>query len=169
MPDKVIKVDSVANVVLYLSPSMQTSRVLFDFVTEYTKRHPQIDKPESFDISDEEYENFKQYAIAQKFSYDKQSEKVLKQLKSVAKFEGYDVDNEIKALEAKLTHNESYDFDHWKSEIKKLLNNEIMLRYYYRRGAVRNSLNDDKILDAAKAVLDSPQNYSNILKPTKKK
>lgn len=44
-----------------------------------------------------------------------------------------------------------------------------MLRYYYRRGAVRNSLNDDKILDAAKAVLDSPQNYSNILKPTKKK
>ena len=169
LPDKVIKVDSVANVVLYLSPSMQTSRVLFDFVTEYTKRHPQIDKPESFDISDEEYENFKQYAIAQKFSYDKQSEKVLKQLKSVAKFEGYDVDNEIKALEAKLTHNESYDFDHWKSEIKKLLNNEIMLRYYYRRGAVRNSLNDDKILDAAKAVLDSPQNYSNILKPTKKK
>ena len=120
-------------------------------------------------FSDEEYENFKQYAIAQKFSYDKQSEKVLKQLKSVAKFEGYDVDNEIKALEAKLTHNESYDFDHWKSEIKKLLNNEIMLRYYYRRGAVRNSLNDDKILDAAKAVLDSPQNYSNILKPTKKK
>lgn len=169
LPDKVVKVDSVANVVLYLSPSMLTSRVLFDFVTEFTKRHPRIDKPESFDISDEEYENFKQYAIAQKFSYDKQSEKVLKQLKSVAKFEGYDVDNEIKALEAKLTHNESYDFDHWKPEIKKLLNNEIMLRYYYRRGAVRNSLNGDKILDAAKAVLDSPQTYSNILKPTKKK
>ncbi len=169
LPDSVVKVDSVANIVIYLSPSMLTSRVLFDFVTDFVNRHPQIDKPESFDISDDEYEKFKQYAIAEKFSYDKQSEKVLKQLKSVAKFEGYDVANEIKALEAKLTHNESYDFDHWKPEIKKLLNNEIMLRYYYKRGAVRNSLNGDKTLDAVRQILDSPQTYSEILKPKKKK
>ena len=169
LPDSVVKIDSVANIVIYLSPSMLTSRVLFDFVTGFVNRHPQIDKPESFDISDEEYEKFKQYAIAEKFSYDKQSEKVLKQLKDVAKFEGYDVANEIKALEAKLTHNESYDFDHWKPEIKKLLNYEIMLRYYYRRGALRNSLNNDKILNVARQILSSPQAYSKILKPKKNK
>ncbi len=169
LPDSVIKVDSMANIVIYLSPSMLTSQVLFDFVTEYVGRHPQIDKPETFDISDEEFENFKKYAIEHKFSYDKQSEKVLKQLKSVAKFEGYDVDNEIKALEAKLTHNEDYDFEHWKSEIKRLLNAEIMLRYYYRKGSTRNALNGDKTFAAAQAILDSPQIYSNILNPKKNK
>ena len=167
LPDSVIKVDSMANIVIYISPSMLTSQVLFDFVTEYVGRHPQIDKPETFDISDEEFESFKKYAIEHKFSYDKQSEKVLKQLKSVAKFEGYDVDNEIKALEAKLTHNEDYDFEHWKSEIKRLLNAEIMLRYYYRKGSTRNALNGDKTFAAAQAILDSPQIYSKILNPKK--
>ncbi len=169
LPDSVVKVDSVANIVIYLSPSMLTSQVLFDFVTEYVGRHPQIDKSETFDISDEEFENFKKYAIEHKFSYDKQSEKVLKQLKSVAKFEGYDVESEIKALEAKLTHNEDYDFEHWKSEIKRLLNAEIMLRYYYRKGSTRNALNGDKTFAAAQAILDSPQTYSKILNPKKNK
>ena len=148
MPDSVVKVDSVANIVLYLNPGMITSDVLFNFVTEYTHRHATIDPPEKFDISDEEYENFKRYAKEHNFTYDRQSVKLLDNLKKVAKFEGYDVAEDIKALEAKLTHNEDYDFEHWKPEIKKLLNNEIMLRYYYRRGLIRNSLNNDKLLPA---------------------
>lgn len=165
MPDSVVKVDSVANIVLYLNPRMITSDVLFNFVTEYTHRHATIDPPEKFDISDEEYENFKRYAKEHNFTYDRQSVKLLDNLKKVAKFEGYDVAEDIKALEAKLTHNEDYDFEHWKPEIKKLLNNEIMLRYYYRRGLIRNSLNNDKTLDTALAVLNNPQEYRKMLAP----
>lgn len=165
MPDSVVKVDSVANIVLYLNPGMITSDVLFNFVTEYTHRHATIDPPEKFDISDEEYENFKRYAKEHNFTYDRQSVKLLDNLKKVAKFEGYDVAEDIKALEAKLTHNEDYDFEHWKPEIKKLLNNEIMLRYYYRRGLIRNSLNNDKTLDTALAVLNKPQEYRKMLAP----
>lgn len=165
MPDSVVKVDSVANIVLYLNPGMITSDVLFNFVTEYTHRYATIDPPEKFDISDEEYENFKRYAKEHNFTYDRQSVKLLDNLKKVAKFEGYDVAEDIKALEAKLTHNEDYDFEHWKPEIKKLLNNEIMLRYYYRRGLIRNSLNNDKTLDTALAVLNNPQEYRKMLAP----
>lgn len=165
MPDSVVKVDSVANIVLYLNPGMITSDVLFNFITEYTHRHATIDPPEKFDISDEEYENFKRYAKEHNFTYDRQSVKLLDNLKKVAKFEGYDVAEDIKALEAKLTHNEDYDFEHWKPEIKKLLNNEIMLRYYYRRGLIRNSLNNDKTLDTALAVLNNPQEYRKMLAP----
>ena len=165
MPDSVVKVDSVANIVLYLNPGMITSDVLFNFVTEYTHRHATIDPPEKFDISDEEYENFKRYAKEHNFTYDRQSVKLLDNLKKVAKFEGYDVAEDIKALEAKLTHNEDYDFEHWKPEIKKLLNNEIMLRYYYRRGLIRNSLNNDKTIDTALAVLNNPQEYRKMLAP----
>lgn len=165
MPDSVVKVDSVANIVLYLNPGMITSDVLFNFVTEYTHRHATIDPPEKFDISDEEYENFKRYAKEHNFTYDRQSVKLLDNLKKVAKFEGYDVAEDIKALEAKLTHNEDYDFEHWKPEIKKLLNNEIMLRYYYRRGLIRNSLNNDKTLDTALAVLNNLQEYRKMLAP----
>lgn len=165
MPDSVVKVDSVANIVLYLNPGMITSDVLFNFVTEYTHRHATIDPPEKFDISDEEYENFKRYAKEHNFTYDRQSVKLLDNLKKVAKFEGYDVAEDIRGLEAKLTHNEDYDFEHWKPEIKKLLNNEIMLRYYYRRGLIRNSLNNDKTLDTALAVLNNPQEYRKMLAP----
>lgn len=169
LPDSVMKVDSVANVVIYLSPSMTTSQVLFDFVTEYVQRHPQIASPADFDISDEEYDRFVAYAKAHNFKYDRQSAKVLESLKKTAAFEGYDVKEEISALEKKLSHNEDYDFTHWKSEIKRLLNAEIMLRYYYREGAVRNSISSDKVFRAADAVLSDPALYSSMLRPHNKK
>lgn len=164
-PDSVVNVDSVANIVLYLSPGMATSDVLFDFVTGYVRRHETAAPPETFDISDEEYEKFKRYAKEKGFTYDRQSVKILDNLKKIAKFEGYDTDAEIDSLKAKLTHDEDYDFEHWKPQIKKLLNGEIMLRYYYRKGFVRNALNGDRTLETALAVLGDPQRYRRMLSP----
>lgn len=168
LPDSIVSVDSVANIVIYLSPSMTTSQVLFDFVTDYIQRHPTVAQPTDFDISDEEYARFCTYAREHKFKYDQQSGKLLASLKKTAAFEGYDIKDEVAAIEAKLNHNEDYDFAHWKPEIKRLLNSEIMLRYYYREGAVRNALNGDKVFETAVGILDHPEVYSSILSPKNK-
>lgn len=55
----------------------------------------------------------KQYAKSKNFTYDRQSEKVLKNLKEVAEFEGYleEDSTAFKELEAKLTPNLEKDFD----------------------------------------------------------
>lgn len=171
-PDIQVKADSLPNLIVYLSPSMKTGDVLFDFVTDYTQRHAQIGPAEDFDISDEEYELFKKAVKESDFTYDRQSQKALDLLKRMAKFEGY-ADNaadEFKALETKLTHNQDYDLDHWKPEIKKLLNTEIVRRYYYQKGVILNQLKHDKNIDEAIRVLRNGKEYKSILsKPDTRK
>ena len=170
-PDILPQRDSLPNIVIYLSPQMSTGDVLFDFVTEYTLRHATIAAPETFDISDEEYELFKAKAIRDTFKYDRQSERILQELKRVARIEGYanQAANAFKLLEEKLKHDTDYDLTLWKPEIKKLLNAEIMRRYYYQKGYIRNSLNGDKDLAAALKVLGDKQEYRRILSGPKRK
>ena len=158
-PDILPQRDSLPNIVIYLSPQMSTGDVLFDFVTE------------TFDISDEEYELFKAKAIRDTFKYDRQSERILQELKRVARIEGYanQAANAFKLLEEKLKHDTDYDLTLWKPEIKKLLNAEIMRRYYYQKGYIRNSLNGDKDLAAALKVLGDKQEYRRILSGPKRK
>ena len=116
-------------------------------------------------MTDEDFEAFKQYAKEKNFTYDRQSEKLLKNLKEVAKFEGY-MDNDstiFNSLEAKLTPDLERDFDRNKEQIKKLLTSEIMKRYYFQKGELINSLKDDEVLDKALEVLSDPVLYKQTL------
>lgn len=164
-PDVRLTPDSLPNIVVYLSPQMKTGDVLFDFVTEYTQRHATIAPAATFEISDEEYERFKKYVAESDFTYDRQSQKALETLKRVARFEGYgeEAAAEFKALEAKLTHDTSSDLERWKPEIKKLLDAEIVKRYYYQKGVVENQLRHDKQLDEAVRILRTPSEYKKLL------
>ena len=105
------------------------------------------------------------YAKEKNFTYDRQSEKLLKNLKEVAKFEGY-MDNDstlFNSLEAKLTPDLDRDFDRNKDQIKKLLTSEIMKRYYFQKGELINSLKEDDVLDKALEVLGDPALYQQTL------
>ena len=139
--------------------------VLFDFVTDWVQKHKTIAPIEEFTVSDEDFEALKQYAKSKNFTYDRQSEKVLKNLKEVAKFEGY-MDNDstiFNSLEAKLTPDLDRDFDRNKDQIKKLLTSEIMKRYYFQKGELINSLKEDDVLDKALEVLGDPALYQQTL------
>jgi len=61
---------------------------------------PKIAPPESFRLSDADYQSFKEFVKAKDFKYDQLSERSLEQLKNMMEFEGYmDVaSSEYKAL-----------------------------------------------------------------------
>ena len=142
-----------------------TDFLLTDFVAEWSQKHKKIAPPEDFEVTDEDFEAFKQYAKEKNFTYDRQSEKLLKNLKEVAKFEGY-MDNDstiFNSLEAKLTPDLDRDFDRNKDQIKKLLTSEIMKRYYFQKGELINSLKEDDVLDKALEVLGDTALYQQTL------
>lgn len=145
--------------------------VLFDFVTDWAQKHPKIAPIESFVVTDEDFESLKRYAMEKNFTYDRQSEKALKNLREVAEFEGYlDEDSTLfAALEAKLTPNLERDFDRFKDQVKKVLASEIVKRYYYQSGNLQESLKDDKVLDKALEVLADPALYARTLSAPEKK
>lgn len=146
-PDVEIKSDSLPNLLAYMDASTQ----LFDFCVNYCAKHPKIAQPEDFSISDDEYADFCEFMKKHKFTYDRQSLRVLETLKTFARFEGYDTEAraEIEALEKKLKHNEDYDFKRWKPEIKKVLEAAIVERYYFDAGRYRYLLRTDKEVQQA--------------------
>jgi len=160
-PDLTIEQDTMPNIVYYL----MSDNLIFDYATEYCQKHPKVAKAEDFKLTEEDFADFKAYVKQKDFKYDQQTERMLKDLKRMAEFEGYlkDADAEFTALEQKLIHDVDFDLDHAASQIKMLLSTELMKRYYYQRGYIIEQLKDDKDLEAAVAVLTDKERYQQIL------
>lgn len=167
-PDVKVLPDSLPNIAFYLANSgMDSTEVMTNWVLNYIKQHPTIGDPKNFIISDADYESFKSAVIKSGFKYDRQSEKAIKNLVDIAKFEGYydDAKPEFEALKKKLQHNLAKELDHHKQTIKQVLTADLVAAYYYQRGAIANSLQFDKQWKEAVKLLENPQEYKKILMP----
>jgi len=139
--------------------------IIFDFATQYAQTHASIAEPEIFKITDAEYEQFKQFVKTKKFTYTLQSDKLLKNLMSTAKIEGYDEATaaDFKALQAKLTPNIDKDLETFRTDISTLINAEIVKRFYFQKGVVRYTLPQDKVLLKAEELFKDMSAYNKIL------
>lgn len=166
-PDIEVKGDKIPNIVFYL----MNDDLIFDYATQYCWDHPTLASVDEFKLTDADYEAFKKLVKSRNFTYDRQSEKLLKSLKEVAEFEGYmtEASEEFKALEKKLNHNLDRDLDYFAKPIKEYLSQEIVTRYFYQRGAVMERLKDDTDLEKAIEVLQNPVRYREILSAPVKK
>ncbi|WP_315350136.1 S41 family peptidase [Hoylesella saccharolytica] len=170
MPDVEVKADSVPNIAYYLAGVRDSNELLLNYQLDYIASHPVIAQPEQFDITDAEYEDFKQRVLKADFKYDRESEKYLKTLVKLAKFEGYydEAKTEFDNLEKKLSHNVAKDLDFNKETIKKLIANGIIPAYYYQKGNIQYALSSDKQIKEAMALLADGNRYKTLLQPKKK-
>lgn len=169
-PDVEVKPDSVPNIAFYLAGARDSNEVMLNYEIDYIAKHSTIAPAEEFALSDADYDEFKERVLKADFKYDRETEKYLKDLEKLAKFEGYydDAKVEFEALKKKLSHNVAKDLDYNKETIKHLLENDIVAAYYYQGGAIRNSLRYDKQVKEAMKLLNSPEEYQKKLSPVKK-
>ena len=162
-PDKKVEGEKAPTMLYYLD----AHDVVFDYVVDFCLRHDTIADAAHFTLSDAEYEIFKQQVKKSDFTYDKESEKALKALRSIAEIEGYmdDAKGEFEALEKKLSHNLDRDLDHFSKDIRELVAGEIVKNYYHQRGTVIYSLRFDQGLEDARAILRDTTAYRKILSP----
>ncbi len=165
-PDIEPKSEELSTLLFYLMQDM----TIFDFATEYTLKHDTIAPAETFEITDQEYEEFKKLLKSRNFSYDLISVKVLKDLKEAVKFEGFSdiVKEEIESLEKKLQANLDHSLTHFEKEIRKIIADEIIPRYHGQKGRIIYSLREDTDLSEAYRILKDEKEYKEILAPTKK-
>ena len=160
-PDIEVKMDKTPNILFYLI----NEDMIFDYATQYVIKHPSIAKVEDFRLTDADYADFKALLKKRNFTYDRQSEAMLKKLKEMAEFEGYmeGASDEFAALEKKLQHNLDLELDRFAKDIKPLIAEEIVKRYYFERGAVQETLKDDADLKKALEILQQPEEYKKVL------
>lgn len=162
-PDVEVRADSLPNLLHYL----EASDALSEWCARYRNTHECVAPAGRLRISDEEYDDFTAFVLASGFDYDRISLSILADLRRMAEFEGYgDVARaEIDALEARLRHNEAYDFEHWKPQIKRLVEGTLAQYYYYQAGVAENSLEGDPEVEEALRILSDPERYRSILQP----
>lgn len=148
-----------------MSISLITQNVVFDFATKFAYENPVISSVEEFNISDEIYNNFVQFALLDSFKYETQSERELNKLEKVVKSEKYydRVKEELEKLREKLINDKETDLINFKAEVIQFLRNEIVGRYYYEDGQIETNLKDDIQLHKAIKILNDQNQYKSIL------
>ena len=167
-PDVVITPDSLPSIVY----DVMASDVLLDYVNHFVRKHPFIAPAGEFSLSDEDYAEFVKMVSESDFTYKRRTEEMMKLLERTARFEGCydDARPEFEALAQKMAGDVSADLERPKNkeEIKKILEGDIVARYYFQRGAIKQSLKDDKDLEEALKILGDEARYESLLKPVKK-
>ncbi|MDD5507371.1 MAG: S41 family peptidase [Bacteroidales bacterium] len=151
-----------------ISYSLYTKFLIFDYATHFYWNHPNIPPVEEFEITDEIYQDFLDFLHGKDYAYTTRSESELKKLKEIAqKEETYgDISGEIEALDQRIQESKMDDLQEFKSEIKSILKQEIITRYYYEEGRIITSLKEDPEVTRAKEVLKDADTYHAILAGT---
>ena len=148
-----------------ISISLAGKGLLFDFATSYYYSHPMIADARKFSLSDEEYQEFVVWLSDKDYDYTTKVENSLDELISNAKHEKYfdNISDQIQALRDKVKHNKEADLKTHKKEIKEMLEQEIVSRYYLQEGIVEASFNHDEEILKAIDVLHNGEFYQKSL------
>jgi carboxyl-terminal processing protease len=163
VPDIVQEPEQLSN----LSVALITQFKVFDFATLFSNQTEAIAQPEEFEITDEIYKEFSAYVKSNGFEYESESENLLYDLIEAAKEEKYYglAQNEFDMLKLKLEPQLDKDLTEFKDEVKSMLKNEIVSRFYYQKGAIRSSVGEDKVIQKAIDELGSSMSYTSYFEP----
>ena len=156
-PDFAIDAQTLSQVTI----ALVTQSMIFDYATVFSSRYDSIPGIAGFTITDRIYDDFRDFVASRDFTYNTKSEESLTKLMEIAKREKYYdlADEEFAALEKKLAHDNDKDFRNFSEEIKQLLKEEIVVRYYYQRGRMQAILEQDTAIDKAVEVFTQPNLY----------
>jgi len=148
-----------------LTAILVANNIIFNYATKFAQEHASIDAARTFQLSEEEYAKFREYVLQQEFTYSTASEEQLEKMKAAAEAEGFygDLKSEYDALLAKVTPSKERDLEKFSAEIKDILANEIVSRYYFQTGRAEQAFQQDRDIVKALEILQDTKQLNTIL------
>ncbi len=142
------------------------SDAIFNYVTGFVTQNETIASPENFKLTDTDYQKFTTYLNVNKNAFKTETDFELESVLKTALKEGYDskINVEYQNLTSKINAEKIKELSQNESEIKEALTNEIVRRYYYKKGEYIHKVNQDKSIIEALTILKDETKYQNILK-----
>ncbi|MEM6725206.1 MAG: S41 family peptidase [Bacteroidota bacterium] len=162
-PDLTVGIDRYGKI----TQALLRNNLIFDYATIYFQEYESIQPALDFSFSDADYDAFKSWLADKDYSYETESEKVLKKLRETVKEESYydAVESSLADMESQMDSDKSKDLEKFKGEIKDLLEREIASRYYLAKGRIEVGLKNDEEIKEAIALFNDPARYQSILEP----
>lgn len=164
IPDTATVDNRKINIAYYI----YADNLYFDFATRYAAQTPSIAAAADFKLSDAEWNDFLAFIKERDFKYTPQTKKYFDQLYEFSTLEGLDEEAkaEFEALREKLIPDTEKEIEKHRDEITELLSLEIIKRYYYQKGQIAFSLQNDKDLKLSIDLLKDSSTYQQILHNT---
>ena len=163
-PDVKIEPSVVSTITTYL----YAKNIFFKYANKFYREHKSIKSAKDFQITDKIYDDFMQFVKDEDFTFTSKSELDIKELEKSAKMEGYldEIQPILNQAVTKIEEEKAKDLLNNRQEIEQLLKYEIVSRYYYQKGRIIATLDDDPELAKAFEVILNKEEYNKILQGT---
>ncbi|MGY5845975.1 S41 family peptidase [Salegentibacter sp. HM20] len=148
-----------------ITTALLVQDAIFDFATDYYYKN-ELQKPENFQFTEANWNDFKTYLQKIDFTYQTNTEKELEKLLATAKDEGMEqlVLPRYKEISTAIEADKKQELEDKKPEITSLLTDEIIKRYFYKEGLYEYYVQHNPEIKEAQKVLNDATRYSTILK-----
>jgi len=148
-----------------ITTSLVNKGLLFDYATLYTSAHPKIKPAKEFKVTDEEYQAFLKWLDGKEYDYTTKVETTLEDLVTYSKKEKYyeSIKSQIETMKVQVGHNKEKDLITFGSEIREILEEEIVSRYFLQKGVVEAGFDNDSDVQAAVKLFKDQSGYNKIL------
>ena len=135
--------------------SLVLGGVIDQYVISYARRHESIPEVDDFHYTDDDFEDFIEFAKTQEFDYRSSAKTLYDQMKKELEKDGLAeaMSEELKALEKALEMDKERFIRLKKDEIIPFIEEEIATRYWFQEAGVKIRLRYD---DQLKKALESP-------------
>ncbi|EAZ81192.1 S41 family peptidase [Algoriphagus machipongonensis] len=160
-PDEYVESESYSPI----SYSLVARNHVFDFATEYFYKHESITDPSSFEVTDQDYEEFMKWLEGKEYDYTTYLEKSVTDLTKYAEKETYydEIKDQIEAIKKRVNHSKEQDLITNQEEIRRILSGEIVSRYYFQEGMIESGIKDDPTIEEAVKYLSEIDRYKETL------
>jgi carboxyl-terminal processing protease len=160
-PDVEVEDEGVSNLIF----SLVRERLIFDYATLYRHQNESLLFDSTACISEEGFGLFTEFLSDKSYDYKTETEKAFENLKKKSEKESYYdlIKEEYDLLFSEFELNKKNDLNRNKETIKEILSGEIVSRYSFQEGRIKNSLNFDPDVKKALEILSDPSLYKEIL------
>ncbi len=160
-PDAAVEPEKLANITF----SLLAKNHIFDYATDYRAKHETIANAKAFALTDADYNDFINWVSKKEYDYTTRSEKIIEQLETSATKEKYldAVKDDLQAMKQTMKHDKEKDLLKEKAQIKSMLEEEIVARYYLNTGRTEASFNSDEELRKAVELIKDEKRVKEIL------
>lgn len=153
-------------IVSELAFSLISNDFIFNYATDYVVNHPDLmSDPVTFKLTASEYADFVKNYPGKDYHYNTECDDFLEDFKKSSE-EAHRFDSlkgQVVALQKKLEYLKQQEFEINKEEIKSLLEEEIVTRYFYNRGKIERMLKTDKDIIRAVSILTEANKVKTVL------
>lgn len=148
-----------------ITKAILSENLIFEFATKYYYSHD-ISNLESFNFSDGDFSDFKNFLKNRNFNFETKTEKAFDDALNTAIDEKIvsEIDTEYETLKNAINNYKGKAVDDNKEQLESLLSDEIIKRYFYREGLYTYYIAHNPEIQSGLEILKSPSKYLDFLR-----